>query len=57
MKALYDTCQAEVKIWKDFPEGAHNDTIAEEGYFEAVEGFIAQHVANSEKQQPQPKLS
>jgi hypothetical protein len=49
MKALYDSCQSEVKVWKDFPEGAHNDTIAEEGYFEAVHEFLETHVLKTSK--------
>jgi abhydrolase domain-containing protein 13 len=49
MKALYDTCQTQVKIWKEFPDGSHNDTIAEEGYFEAIDGFLLAQVVKAEK--------
>ncbi|KAF2671286.1 BEM46 family protein [Microthyrium microscopicum] len=44
MKGLYDACVAEKKIWKAFPEGSHNDTIAEPGYFDAIEDFIVNEV-------------
>ena len=40
MKTLYGLCTAPVKIWKDFPEGSHNDTVVEEGYFNAIDEFI-----------------
>ncbi|KAK5009081.1 bem46 protein, variant, partial [Cryomyces antarcticus] len=33
MKQLYDVCRAEPKIWKELPNGSHNDTVAEPGYF------------------------
>lgn len=29
-----------------FPNGTHNDTCVKEGYFEAIKGFWAAHVAN-----------
>jgi hypothetical protein len=40
MKTLYSLCTAPVKIWKDFPQGSHNDTVVEEGYFNAIDEFI-----------------
>jgi hypothetical protein len=49
MKQLFDICEAEIKIWKEFPDGSHNDTIAEEGYFEILEDFINTHVIADEK--------
>jgi abhydrolase domain-containing protein 13 len=49
MKQLFDICEAEIKIWKEFPDGSHNDTIAEEGYFEILEDFINTHVIAEEK--------
>jgi len=44
MKGLYDLSQSQIKIWKDFPEGRHNDTVAEAGYFEAINDFIEQEI-------------
>jgi hypothetical protein len=40
MKTLYEASQAKIKIWRDFADGSHNDTVAERGYFEYIEGFI-----------------
>jgi hypothetical protein len=51
MKGLYDLCTAEKKIWKAFSDGSHNDTVAEPGYFEAIDMFIQQDVLGGEKQE------
>ncbi|KIW03345.1 uncharacterized protein PV09_05554 [Verruconis gallopava] len=40
MKTLYDCSQTKIKIWKDFPDGSHNDTCAEQGYFDHIDCFI-----------------
>ena len=40
MKGLFDLCKARTKIWKEFPDGSHNDTIAEAGYFDYINDFI-----------------
>jgi len=42
MKTLHDVCLSQVKIWKEFPNGTHNDTVGEEGYFDAILSFITQ---------------
>ena len=57
MKKLYEICRAETKVWKEFPEGSHNDTIAEEGYFETIDEFMAIHVIAVEKKQTRPSPS
>lgn len=44
MKGLYDVCEAKIKIWKEFPDGSHNDTIAEPGYFDTIDEFIVNDV-------------
>jgi hypothetical protein len=44
MKTLYDVCRAKTKVWRAFPEGSHNDTVAEEGYFDYIEDFILNQV-------------
>jgi hypothetical protein len=49
MKMLHEKCRAATKIWKEFPEGSHNDTVAEEGYFEAINDFVNDHVIKVEK--------
>ena len=42
MKTLHDVCLSQVKIWKEFANGTHNDTVGEEGYFDAIHSFITQ---------------
>lgn len=44
MKRLYSVCQAKVKVWKEFPDGTHNDTVAEPSYFDYIQEFIRKHV-------------
>lgn len=44
MKTLYSLCTVPVKIWKEFPGGFHNDTVTEEGYFNAIDDFILEEV-------------
>ncbi len=41
MRRLYEICQSPTKIWKPLPGGDHNSSVVEEGYFEAIEDFIA----------------
>jgi hypothetical protein len=45
MAQLYRLCRAKTKIWREFPKGTHNDTVAEPGYFAYIEDFISKHVA------------
>jgi abhydrolase domain-containing protein 13 len=44
MKTLYDICKVERKLWETFPNGHHNDTVAEPGYFDAIWAFVVQDV-------------
>ncbi|KZF26783.1 alpha/beta-hydrolase [Xylona heveae TC161] len=44
MRHLYTISRAKTKIWKSFPQGTHNDTVAERGYFDAIAEFIDEHV-------------
>ena len=44
MKELFELCRSKVKIWKSFANGTHNETVAEPGYFEAIDDFIKTHV-------------
>lgn len=39
MKALYDCCKTK-KVWRELPNGSHNDTVGEPGYFEYIYEFI-----------------
>ncbi|EXJ79201.1 hypothetical protein A1O3_08702 [Capronia epimyces CBS 606.96] len=43
MKTLYEQCRTR-KVWKEFPGGDHNSTVAEPGYFDAVWQFLVQDV-------------
>jgi hypothetical protein len=44
MKTLYSLCQTKVKVWKELPEGSHNDTVAEPNYFNYIDEFILRQV-------------
>ena len=44
MKTLYDICKVKLKLWKAFPNGHHNDTVAEPGYFDAIWTFLTRDV-------------
>ena len=43
MKTLFDACPSQ-KAWKEFPNGDHNSTVAEAGYFDAIWTFLVQDV-------------
>ncbi|KAL8810296.1 MAG: hypothetical protein Q9200_002699 [Gallowayella weberi] len=40
MKQLFSLCKAPKKVWRDFPNGMHNDTIAEPYFFDYVSQFV-----------------
>lgn len=44
MKTLFEKCGAYKKIWRDFPDGTHNDTVAAPGYFQAIADFCQDYV-------------
>ncbi|KAF4493260.1 Bem46 [Fusarium agapanthi] len=50
MKQLYDLSAAPTKRWKPLPGGDHNSSVLEEGYFEAMSDFIAEHGSLFQKQ-------
>jgi hypothetical protein len=39
MKRLFNLTTTQ-KVWRSFPHGTHNDTIAEAGYFDAIHEFM-----------------
>ena len=47
MKKLHHVCRSETKIWKEMPNGSHNDTVAEPYYFNYIAEFIQEHVLKS----------
>ena len=44
MKRLYEICRAKPKIWREFKDGSHNDTVAEPAYFNYIDMFIREVV-------------
>lgn len=46
MKKLFEVCASEWKVWKELPNGTHNDTCAEENYFEYIDEFIKDALPN-----------
>lgn len=48
MRELYRICKSKSKVWRAFPKGQHNDTVAEPGYFEYIRDFVTQEVLEDE---------
>ena len=40
MAELYSMCKTKIKVWKDLPDGSHNDTVTEPHYFYYIADFI-----------------
>ena len=49
MKTLYQSCPTR-KVFKSFPDGDHNSTVAEPGYFDAIWQFLVQDVLHGMKE-------
>ncbi|KAJ5082199.1 hypothetical protein N7532_011242 [Penicillium argentinense] len=49
MTQLFSVCKSERKIWRTLPNGGHNDSVAEPGYFEHIHSFITEEVMDDEK--------
>lgn len=43
MARLYKVCKAP-KVWRELPDGSHNDTVAEPGYFQYIDDFLGDFV-------------
>lgn len=41
MRRLYELSQAPNRIFKPLPNGDHNSSVLEDGYFEAIADFIS----------------
>lgn len=41
MRQLYELSAAPNKIWKPLPNGDHNSSVLEDGYFDAISDFVA----------------
>ncbi|CAG8589914.1 10467_t:CDS:2 [Funneliformis caledonium] len=49
MRQLYELSQTRAtKLWKEFSDGTHNDTIIQFGYFDAIQNFIKKYVIKEE---------
>ena len=44
MKQLFRLCKAKTMVWKELPYGDHNNTVAEPGYFNYIDEFIAKYI-------------
>jgi hypothetical protein len=44
MTQLFAVCKASRKVWRTLPNGGHNDTVAESGYFEHIHDFVMEEV-------------
>ncbi|KAL7774774.1 hypothetical protein CFE70_005688 [Pyrenophora teres f. teres 0-1] len=44
MTRLFEVCKAP-KVWRELPNGSHNDTVAEPRYFQYIEEFLTEYVA------------
>lgn len=44
MDALYERCRSDIKVWKHFADGTHNDTCVKPKYFESIGEFLLAHV-------------
>lgn len=40
MNELFSVCRVQKKIWREFPNGSHNDTLAEPGFFDQIIEFV-----------------
>ncbi|CAI6341844.1 unnamed protein product [Periconia digitata] len=45
MKKLFQVCRSEPKVWRELPNGSHNDSVMEAGYFAYIERFLSEHIA------------
>lgn len=44
MKELFRLSKAKGLVWKELPNGDHNNTVGERGYFQHVNDFLEQYV-------------
>jgi len=47
MVTLFNSCVSP-KVWETFPNGSHNDTFTEVGYFEAIYRFMKKVIQEEE---------
>ncbi|KUL82892.1 hypothetical protein ZTR_09015 [Talaromyces verruculosus] len=44
MSQLFELCKAETKVWRELPNGGHNDSVAEPNYFDYIRTFVVDYV-------------
>lgn len=44
MKQLFRLSKAKTVVWKELPNGDHNNSVSEPGYFNYIEDFLARYV-------------
>jgi len=44
MRRLYDLSNSPSKVWKEFPNGTHNDTCMAKKYFTDINAFLEEEV-------------
>lgn len=44
MSQLFELCKAETKVWRELPNGGHNDSVAEPNYFDYIRAFVVDYV-------------
>lgn len=49
MTQLFAVCNSKRKIWRTLPNGGHNDSVAEPGYFEHILSFITEEVVADDR--------
>lgn len=47
MKQLYAVCKAKRKVWKEMPNGTHNETVAEPYFFNYIFEFMIEELRTS----------
>lgn len=44
MKELFKLCRSKKVMWKELPDGDHNSSVAEPGYFQYIDEFLQKYV-------------
>jgi hypothetical protein len=48
MKELLSLSCSPNKVWKELPDGDHNNTVAEKGYFQHIQDFLLANILKVE---------
>lgn len=44
MKQLFRLCKSREVVWRELPNGDHNNSVAEPGYFYYIDDFVQKMV-------------